>query len=62
MTERVETTDKEPEKNTKKDTEKMKRRYETVNDNLWNLETRVDTVSRDQGESSCAISPNWMRS
>ena len=33
----------------------MKRSYETVNDKLWNLETRVNTMSRDQAESSCAI-------
>ena len=55
MTERVETTDKDREKNIKKDREEMKRRYETVNDELWSLETRMDTMSRDQAESFCAI-------
>ena len=35
--------------------EKMKRRYENVNDNLWNIETTMVTVSRDKAESSCAI-------
>ena len=28
----------------------MKQRYDTVNENLWNLETRMDTMSRDQAE------------
>ena len=55
MTERVETTDKERQKFIKKNTEEIKRRYETVNDKLWNLETRMDTMSRDQAENSCAI-------
>ena len=27
----------------------------TVNSKLWSLETRIDTISRDQGEISCAI-------
>ena len=33
----------------------MKQRYDTVNEKLWNLETRMDTMSRDQAEKSCAI-------
>ena len=33
----------------------MKKRYDTVNENLWNLETRMDTMSKDQAKSSCAI-------
>ena len=33
----------------------MKQRYDTVNDKLWNVETRMDTMSKDQAESSCAI-------
>ena len=55
MTERVETTDKEREKNIRKDKDEMRRGYVTVNENLWNLETRMDTMSGDQAESSCAI-------
>ena len=55
MAERVETTDKERKKNFRKDMEETKRRYESVNDKLWNLETRLDTISRDQAESSCVI-------
>ena len=35
--------------------EEMKKRYDTVNEKLWNLETRMDTMSKDQAESSCAI-------
>ena len=33
----------------------MKQRYDTVNSKLGSLETRTDTMSRDQVESSCAI-------
>ena len=39
----------------KKDMQEMKQWYETVNEKLWNLETRKDTMSRDKAESSCAI-------
>ena len=33
----------------------MKKRYNTVNEKMWNLETRMDTMSKDQAESPCAI-------
>ena len=33
----------------------MKRWYETAKDKLWNLVTRMDTMSRDKAENSCAI-------
>ena len=33
----------------------MKKQYDTVNEKLWNLETRMDTMSKDQPESSCAV-------
>ena len=33
----------------------MKMQYETVNDKLWNLETRIDTMNKEQAESSCVI-------
>ena len=33
----------------------MKQRYDAVNSQLGSLETRMDTMSRDQAESSCAI-------
>ena len=55
MSDKVETTDKEREKHIKKDMEEMKKRYDTVNEKLWNLETRMDTMSKDQADTSCAI-------
>ena len=33
----------------------MKQRFDTVNSKLGSLETRIDTMSRDQAESSCTI-------
>ena len=33
----------------------MKQRYDDVNSQLGSLETRMDTMSRDQAENSCAI-------
>ena len=35
--------------------EEMKKRYDTVNEKLWKHETRMDTMSKDQAGSSCAI-------
>ena len=55
MSEKVEATDKEPERHIKKDMQEMKQRYQTVNEKLWNLETRMDTMNRDKAEKSCAI-------
>ena len=55
MSDKVEATDKKREKHIKKDMEEKKKRYDTVNGKLWNLETRMDTMSKDQTESSCAI-------
>ena len=55
MSDKVEATDKDREKNIKKDMQEMKQRYDTVNSNLGNLERRMDTMSRHQAESSCAI-------
>ena len=55
MSDKVEATDKESEKNIKKDMQEMKQWYDTVNSKLGSLETRIDTMSRDQAESSCAI-------
>ena len=52
MADKVETTDKERDKHIKKYMEEMKKRYETVNDKLWNLKTRMDTMSKEQAESS----------
>ena len=46
---------REREKNIKKDLQEMKQQYDTVNSKLWSLETRIDTMSRDQAENLCAI-------
>ena len=35
--------------------QEMKQRYDTVNTKLGSLESRIDTMRRDQAESSCAI-------
>ena len=35
--------------------EEMKKRYDTVSGKLWNLETRMDTMSMEQAENSGAI-------
>ena len=50
MSDKVEATDGERDKNNKKDMQEMKQRYDAVNSQLGSLETR-----RDQAESSCAI-------
>ena len=55
MSENVEATHKEREKHFKKYMEEMKKRYDTVNEKLWNLGTRLDTIGKDQAESSYAI-------
>ena len=55
MSDKVEATDKEREKNIKKDMQEMKQLCDTVNSKLGKLEARMDTMSRDQAESSCAI-------
>ena len=55
MSDKVEATDKEREKNLKKDMQEMKQRYDTVNIKLGSLETRIYTMSRDHAESCCAI-------
>ena len=51
----VEATDKDREENINKDMQVMKQRYDAVNSQLGSLETRMDTMDRDQAESSCAI-------
>ena len=55
MSDKVDTTDEERDKNIKKDMQEMKQRYDAVNSQLGSLETRMDTMSRDQADSSCAI-------
>ena len=55
MSDKVETTDGERDKNIRKDMLEMKQRNDAVNSQLGSLETRMDTMSRDQAESSSAI-------
>ena len=55
MSDKVEATDKDREKNINEDMQVMKQRYDTVNSKLGSLETRMDTMSWDQAGSSCAI-------
>ena len=55
MSDKVETTDEERNKNIRKDMLEMKQRYDALNSQLGSLETRMDTMSRDQAESSSAI-------
>ena len=52
-TEKVEMTNKEREKHVKKDMEEMKRRYDTKNGKLRNLENRMDTLSKEQPQIGC---------
>ena len=54
MSDKVNATDEEREKNIKKDSQQMKQRYDDVNSQLGSLETRMDAMSRNQAESSCA--------
>ena len=55
MSDKIDTTDGARDKNTRKDMQETKQRYDAVNSQLGSLETRMDTMSRDQAESSCAI-------
>ena len=55
MSDKVETTNEEREKNIKKDMQQLKNRYDDVNSQLGSLEKRMDTMSKNQAESSCAI-------
>ena len=55
MSDKVEATDGERDKNIKKDMQEMKQRYDAVNSQLGSLETRMDTMRMDQAENSCAI-------
>ena len=55
MSDKVDTTDEERDKNIRKDMQEMKQQYDAVNSQLGSLETRMDTMSRDKAESSCAI-------
>ena len=58
MSDKVEATDGERDKNIKKDMQEMKQRYDAVNSQLGSLETRTDTMRREQAEILCAIPAN----
>ena len=55
MSEKVEATNEERDKNIKKDMQQLKNRYDDVNSQLGSLEKRMDIMNRNQAESSCAI-------
>ena len=55
MSDKVQATNKEREKHIKKDMGEMKKRYDTVNEKLRVLETKMDIIGKNQAESSCAI-------
>ena len=55
MSDKVDTIDEERDKNIKKDMQEMKQRYDAVISQLGSLETRMDTMSKDQAESLWAI-------
>ena len=55
MTDKVEATNEERDRNIKKDMQQLKNRYDDVNSQLGSLEKRMDTMSKNQAESSCAI-------
>ena len=55
MSDKVDATNGERDKNIKKDLQKLKNRYEDVNSQLGSLETRMDKMSSNQAVSSCAI-------
>ena len=54
-TDKVEATNKEREGNIKKDLQQLKNRYDDVNSQIGSLEKRLDTMSKNQAESSGAI-------
>ena len=55
MTDKVETTNEERDRNIKKGMQQLKNRYDDVNNQLGSLEKRMDTMSKNQAESLCAI-------
>ena len=52
MSDKVEATEKDREENINNDMQVMKQRYDAVKSQLGSLETRMDTMNRDQAESS----------
>ena len=55
MSDKVDATNEERDKNFKKDMQQLKNRYDDVNSQLGSLEKRMDIMNRNQAESSSAI-------
>ena len=55
MSNKMEATDEDRDKNIKKDMQELKKRYDAVNSQLGSLETKMDTMRMDHVESSYAI-------
>ena len=55
MSDNVDATNEERDKNIKKDMQQLKNRYDDVNSQLGSLEKRMDIMNRTQAESSSAI-------
>ena len=55
MSDKVDATNEQRDKNIKKDMQQLKNRYDDVNSQLGSLEKRMDIMNRNQAESSSAI-------
>ena len=55
MSDKVNATNEERDKNIKKDMQQLKNRYDDVNSQLGSLEKKMDIMNRNQAESSSAI-------
>ena len=55
MSDKVKATNEERDMNIKKDMQQLKNRYDDVNSQLGSLEKRMETMSKNQAEISCAI-------
>ena len=55
MSDKIEATNEERDKCIRKDMQQLKNRYDDVHSHLVSLEKRMDTMNRNQAESSCAI-------
>ena len=55
MSDKVDATNEERDKNIKKDMQQLKNRYDDVNSQLGSLEKRMDIMNRNQAESLSAI-------
>ena len=62
MSDKVETTNEERDKNIKKDMQQLKNRYDDVNSQLGSLEKRMDTMSKNQAKVHVQYRRNWMQS